>query len=238
MTDKCFGDLSLEIKSNGMCESDPLAEYAQEEEPEVDLMQRAQMLPGQNNNRSERKKILQQQRLEKRRNWRLQNRKKAPAKTNRPTVDDYKRTVKVQDEDLMALFNDEQPVHKNPLHDKTPEERQAIRYQNRLQVRIERKKHQWKKAHEKNATADTILAAGNMLMDAVVASPSVAEEESEERGEETLEDGPEARSEDQEDYDYEQTEEEPRNKFPDLCSKINCDDFAKATEVKHCGRIK
>ena len=48
----------------------------------------------------------------------------------------------------MALFNDEQPVHKNPLHDKTPEERQAIRYQNRLQVRIERKKHQWKKAHE------------------------------------------------------------------------------------------
>ena len=52
------------------------------------------MLPGQNNNRSERKKLLQQQRLEKRRNWRLQNRKKAPAKTNRPTVDDYKRTVK------------------------------------------------------------------------------------------------------------------------------------------------
>jgi len=32
-----------EIKSNGMCESDPLAEYAQEEEPEVDLMQRAQV---------------------------------------------------------------------------------------------------------------------------------------------------------------------------------------------------
>ena len=26
-----------------MCESDPLAEYAQEEEPEVDLMQRAQV---------------------------------------------------------------------------------------------------------------------------------------------------------------------------------------------------
>lgn len=48
----------------------------------------------------------------------------------------------------MALFNEEQPVHKNPLHDKTPEERQAIRYQNRLQVRLERKKHQWKKAHE------------------------------------------------------------------------------------------
>ena len=52
------------------------------------------MLPGQNNNRAERKKLLQQQRLEKRRNWRLQNRKKAPAKTNGPTVDDYKRTVK------------------------------------------------------------------------------------------------------------------------------------------------
>ena len=52
------------------------------------------MLPGQNNNRSERKKLLQQQRLEKRRNWRLQNRKKAPAKPNQPTVDDYKRTVK------------------------------------------------------------------------------------------------------------------------------------------------
>ena len=54
------------------------------------------MMPGQNNNRSERKKLLQQQRLEKRRNWRLQNRKKAPAKTNgnQPTVDDYKRTVK------------------------------------------------------------------------------------------------------------------------------------------------
>ena len=51
-------------------------------------------MPGQNNNRSERKKLLQQQRLEKRRNWRLQNRKKAPAKTNGPTVDDYKRTVK------------------------------------------------------------------------------------------------------------------------------------------------
>ena len=26
-----------------MCDSDPLAEYAQEEEPEVDLMQRAQV---------------------------------------------------------------------------------------------------------------------------------------------------------------------------------------------------
>lgn len=60
----------------------------------------------------------------------------------------YMAPFLVQDEDLMALFNDEQPVHKNPLHDKTPEERQAIRYQNRLQVRIERKKHQWKKAHE------------------------------------------------------------------------------------------
>ena len=52
------------------------------------------MLPGQNNNRSERKKLLQQQRLEKRRNWRLQNRKKKPSQTNTPTVDDYKRTVK------------------------------------------------------------------------------------------------------------------------------------------------
>lgn len=57
------------------------------------------MLPGQNNSRSERKKLLQQQRLEKRRNWRLQNRKKAPA--NGPTVDDYKRTVKGKPDDCM-----------------------------------------------------------------------------------------------------------------------------------------
>lgn len=214
MTDKCFGDLSLEIKSNGMCDSDPLAAYAQEEEPEVDLMQRAQMMPGQNNNRSERKKLLQQQRLEKRRNWRLQNRKKTPAETDKsqPTVDDYKRTIKVQDESLMALFNDEQPENTNPLHDKTPEERQAIRYQNRLAVRLERKKHQWKKTHEQSEA---------MVMDAVI-SPM---EEPEERFE-------------GDDYEYEADEEEPKNKFPDLCSKINCDEFAKSTEVKHCGRVK
>ena len=29
------------------------------------------------------------------------------------------------------------------------------------------------------------------------------------------------------DYEYEADEEEPKNKFPDLCSKINCDEFAK-----------
>ena len=62
------------------------------------------MLPGQNNKRSERKKLLQQQRLEKRRNWRLQNRKKAPAKPNQPTVDDYKRTVKGKPHYLARVF--------------------------------------------------------------------------------------------------------------------------------------
>ena len=50
-----------------------------------------------------------------------------------------------------------------------------------------------------------------MLMDAVV---TPAEEEPEERSE-------------GDDYEYEADEEEPKNKFPDLCSKINCDEFAK-----------
>ena len=50
-----------------------------------------------------------------------------------------------------------------------------------------------------------------MLMDAVV---TPAEEEPEERIE-------------GDDYEYEADEEEPKNKFPDLCSKINCDEFAK-----------
>ena len=48
-------------------------------------------------------------------------------------------------------------------------------------------------------------------MDAVV---TPAEEEPEERIE-------------GDDYEYEADEEEPKNKFPDLCSKINCDEFAK-----------
>ena len=49
-----------------------------------------------------------------------------------------------------------------------------------------------------------------MLMDAVVTPV----EEPEERME-------------GDDYEYEADEEEPKNKFPDLCSKINCDEFAK-----------
>ena len=52
-----------------------------------------------------------------------------------------------------------------------------------------------------------------MLMDAVVTAP----EEPEERMED--------------DYEYEANEEEPKNKFPDLCSKINCDEFAKVKNL-------
>lgn len=52
-----------------------------------------------------------------------------------------------------------------------------------------------------------------MLMDAVM---TTAEE-------------PEERMEN-DDYAYEANEEEPKNKFPDLCSKINCDEFAKVSD--------
>ena len=40
---------------------------------------------------------------------------------------------------------------------------------------------------------------------------------------------PEERMEN-DDYAYEANEEEPKNKFPDLCSKINCDEFAKVSD--------
>ena len=58
-----------------------------------------------------------------------------------------------------------------------------------------------------------------MLMDAVVTPV----EEPEERME-------------GDDYEYEADEEEPKNKFPDLCSKINCDEFAKvwSKELHRC----
>ena len=58
-----------------------------------------------------------------------------------------------------------------------------------------------------------LLGGGNMLMDAVV----------------TASEEPEERMEDE--YEYEADEEEPKNKFPDLCSKINCDEFAKVKNL-------
>ena len=44
-------------------------------------------------NLSDKKKQLQQERLEKRRQWRLDNRKKPKQEERKATVDEYKRTL-------------------------------------------------------------------------------------------------------------------------------------------------
>ena len=65
-----------------------------------------------------------------------------------------------------------------------------------------------------------LLGGGNMLMDAVVTAPEE----------------PEERMDDE--YEYEADEEEPKNKFPDLCSKINCEEFAKVKNLNLPNQLK
>ena len=86
---------------------------------------------------------------------------------------------------------------------KTPAERQAIRLANRIQVRQERRHHQQMKQQ-----AAIAQQTGLMLFDAVpVDNEPVEAVEGDESSEEQV-----------------QTQ-----KFPDMCSKINCEDFAEVT---------
>jgi len=203
LSDKCFGNMDLEITANGMCEDDPLAEFSIDP---VDLMQRSQ--PQQN--LSDKKKQLQKERLEKRRQWRIDNRKKPKQEERKATVDEYKRTLQVglSSQEHLELFG-------NDTEEETPKrtaaERQAIRLANRIQVRQERRHHQRMKQQAQMAET-----TGLMLFDAVAVDEVEEVEELEEEAATKAE----------------------KQKFPDMCSKINCDDFAEATEVQICGRVK
>jgi len=206
LSDKCFGNMDLEITSNGMCEDDPLAEFSIDP---VDLMQRSQ--PQQN--LSDKKKQLQQERLEKRRQWRLDNRKKPKQEERKATVDEYKRTLQVglSSQEHLELFGNET---EEKTQKRTAAERQAIRLDNRIQVRQERRHHQRMKQQAKDETTG--------VTNAFMAQDAVAVEEVEEI----------------EELEGEALTKAEKQKFPDMCSKISCDDFAEATETEICGRVK
>lgn len=210
-SEKCFGgDNNLEIKHRGMCHSDPLAKYHEEEEPII-LTQRSQDKPVKNLTA---KQLKQKARLAKRVAYRQSRKQNAVAAQPEP-VSAYARTMRGQNEHL-DLFKEKKPH--NPLAGKTPEERQAIRYQTRLNVRVMRRE----KLHNKEVKAfedmqATALANG-MQLDVGVPLPAEFDEEAE---------------------TIKAEEETAGNKFPQLCSKIDCDDFAKATnDVQMCGKIK
>jgi len=209
LSDKCFGNMDLEITSEGMCEDDPLAEFSIDP---IDLMQRSQPIQ---QTVSDKKKQLQKERLEKRRAWRIENRKKPKQQERQATVDEYKRTLQIglsSQEHLELFGNDTQEEEVK----KTPAERQAIRLANRIQVRQERRHHQRMKQQAKIAET-----TGLMLFDAVVVDQEEVEEPEEDA-----------------EAEIEAETEVQKKKFPDMCSKISCDDFAEATETEICGRVK
>ena len=105
----------------------------------------------------------------------------------------------MSNDEVLELFGED--VQEPQRVQKTPAERQAIRLANRIQVRQERRHHQRLKQQ-----AAMARQTGLMLFDAVpVANEPVEPEE-----------GADERSE----------EQVQKQKFPDMCSKINCEDFA------------
>lgn len=97
----------------------------------------------------------------------------------------------------------------NDTEEETPKrtaaERQAIRLANRIQVRQERRHHQRMKQQAQMAET-----TGLMLFDAVAVDEVEEVEELEEEAATKAE----------------------KQKFPDMCSKINCDDFAEVSDTK------
>lgn len=99
------------------------------------------------------------------------------------------------------------------VHEKTKEERQEHRLDNRREFRQERREKQREKQLEEHHQDPF---SGMLLDVSAIVEPSEALE----------------------DFDQEDQLDEDIQNFPELCSQIKCDEFAKATNTLMCGRIK